>query len=295
MSTSKRLSEVFNTAERITLDKNSKLIFFSDIHRGDNSWADEFARNRTIFYHALHYYLDEGYTYIEVGDGDELSKNDNFDRIRNAHQEIFALMKAFYDNGRLYMLFGNHDIARRDPSIVQKSLFSYWNGEDNQQKVLFEGIRVHEGLVLRDRDTGKEIFIVHGHQGDFMNDTLGLVSQLLLRKLWRPLQLYGFQDPTRAATNNEMRIKVEEKIIDWIITNQQPTLCGHTHRPNLPVNGGPPYFNTGSCVHPRWITGIEIINHQIMLVRWMVNSDKLGILRVERDILAGPRKLGDFF
>jgi predicted phosphodiesterase len=193
------------------------------------------------------------------------------------------------------MLFGNHDIARRDPSIVKKSLYRYMNGEDNQQKALFDGIRVHEGLVLKDHDTGREIFVVHGHQGDFMNDTLGWISQFLLRKLRHPLQLYGFQDPTRAATNNTMRIKVEEKLIDWIVENQQPTLCGHTHHPNLPLNGGPPYFNTGSCVHPRWITGIEIINHEIMLVRWMVHSDKLGVLRIERNILAGPRKLGHFF
>lgn len=129
---------------------------------------------------------------------------------------------------------------------------------------------------------------------DFHNDTPGWISQFLLRKLWRPLQFYGFQDRTRAATNNEMRINVEEKIVDWIIDNQQPTLCGHTHRPNLPVNGGPPCFNTGNWVHPRWITGIEIVNHEIILVRWKVISDKLGVLRVERDILVGPRKLRDF-
>ena len=39
MSTSKRLTEVFESAHEIPFDDSGKFVFFSDIHRGDNSWA----------------------------------------------------------------------------------------------------------------------------------------------------------------------------------------------------------------------------------------------------------------
>jgi UDP-2,3-diacylglucosamine pyrophosphatase LpxH len=35
-------------------------------------------------------------------------------------------------------------------------------------------------------------------------------------------------------------------------------ICGHTHRSVFPNSGEAPYYNTGSGVHPRCITGIEI-------------------------------------
>ena len=72
MSTFKRLTEVFDSAREITFDDSDKIIFFSDCHRGDGSWSDEFDDNQDIFFHALNYYFKQGYTYIEVGDGEEL-------------------------------------------------------------------------------------------------------------------------------------------------------------------------------------------------------------------------------
>ncbi len=72
MSSSKRLTEVFESSEKIKLDDTSRFILFSDCHRGDNSWADDFAHNQNIYFHALTRYYDEGFTYIEIGDGDEL-------------------------------------------------------------------------------------------------------------------------------------------------------------------------------------------------------------------------------
>jgi len=78
MSTSKRLTEVFKSAEEILFDDSSKFIFFSDCHRGDNSWSDDFADNQNLFFHALNYYYNKGFTYIEIGDGDELWENKIF-------------------------------------------------------------------------------------------------------------------------------------------------------------------------------------------------------------------------
>ena len=63
----------------------------------------------------------------------------------------------------------------------------------------------------------------------------------------------------------------------------------------FPSLNGPPYFNVGSCVHPRCITGIEIKDGLIGLVKWFVNTRDDGGLFIDRKELEEPRKLQDFF
>ena len=74
----KRLTEAYNNAEIEYFDNNSKFIFFSDCHRGDCTPSDEFTKNQNIFLFALEFYFNNGYTYVELGDGDELWENRNF-------------------------------------------------------------------------------------------------------------------------------------------------------------------------------------------------------------------------
>ena len=112
--------------------------------------------------------------------------------------------------------------------------------------------------------------------------------------IWKPLQSFGVKDPTSPAKNFKKRIKVEEKIIEWVKTNKEVVICGHTHRPVFPENCETSYFNTGSCVHPRCITGIEIQNGEIILIKWWITVRDTGTLYVEREILMGPKKLQSF-
>ena len=46
MSSSNRITRAYQTARRITYNDDSKFIIFSDVHRGDNSYADDFASNK---------------------------------------------------------------------------------------------------------------------------------------------------------------------------------------------------------------------------------------------------------
>jgi hypothetical protein len=72
-------------------------------------------------------------------------------------------------------------------------------------------------------------------------------------------------------------------------------IAGHNHRPAFSEVGESLYFNDGSCVHPRCITGIEICEGNIMLVKWSLRASQAGYLKTEREILAGPRKISDYF
>ncbi|NND88133.1 MAG: serine/threonine protein phosphatase, partial [Flavobacteriaceae bacterium] len=102
MSSYRRISNAYLKAKRIPFNDSSKFVIFSDCHRGDSSFADEFANNRNIYFHALKHYYSEGYTYCELGDGDELWENREFSSIHEAHKNVFDLLKLFYQEERLH-------------------------------------------------------------------------------------------------------------------------------------------------------------------------------------------------
>ncbi|MFT7350008.1 MAG: putative phosphodiesterase, partial [Candidatus Paceibacteria bacterium] len=78
----------------------------------------------------------------------------------------------------------------------------------------------------------------------------------------------------------------------WILCNgEQMTIVGHTHRPRFPSPGEIPFFNDGSCVHPRSITGIEIEDGAISLIKWHIATKTDGTLQIVRVLLEGPQKL----
>ncbi len=295
MSSVKRLSRAYQNAKTISFDDTSKFILFSDCHRGDNSFADDFANNRNIYFHALSHYFKEGFDYCELGDGDELWENMSFEPIFEAHKNVFKLLRKFHLEKRLHMIWGNHDMVYKDKAYVDKHLSSYFEPIDDTDKELFEGITYNEAIILKHSKTQQEIFLTHGHQADWWNYTFWRWGRFLVRVLWKPLQVWGIADPTSPAKNYKELIKLERRIKRWILQNKLLiTIVGHTHRPRFPEPGDIPFFNDGSCVHPRSITGLEIENGQISLIKWQIDTTSDGILKVVKILLEGPQKLVDY-
>ena len=295
MSSSKRLSRAYQQAKIISFNERDKFILFSDCHRGDNSFADDFANNRNIYFHALKHYFNEGFHYIEIGDGDELWENLTFKSVFEAHKNVYMLIKEFYINHRFHSIWGNHDMAYKNLNFVRKNLWSYFEPITGKNEDLFKDIQIHEGIILKHSETGQEIFLTHGHQADWWNYTFWKWSRFLVRVLWKPLNVMGIADPTSPAKNYKELIKIERRTKTWISNkNNLLTIVGHTHRPRFPEPGEIPYFNDGSCVHPRSITGIEIENGNISLIKWQIDTNDDGILQIVKVILEGPRKLRDY-
>lgn len=295
MSSQKRISRAYQTARRVSFDDNSKFIIFSDCHRGDNSFADDFANNRNIYFHALDHYFSAGFTYCELGDGDEMWENIEFKSIFEAHKNVFELMRQFFEEGRLYRLVGNHDMVYQNERFVEKNMYQYFNKVTGNEEPLFPGIKFTEGLILEHQDSGQELFMMHGHQADWMNYRGWKFNRFMVRALWRQLQIFGIGDPTSPAKNYKELIKVERRTKKWITDNKNIfTITGHTHRPRFPEPGDIAYFNDGSCVHPRSITGLEIENGEITLIKWQISTTKDGTLKVIRKLLEGPQKLKDY-
>ncbi len=277
----RRLSGVFDNAAHLSLASDSRLFFFADCHRGNNGRADAFAPNKQLFLSALKHYYEHGFTYVEVGDGDELWKNKGLQVIKEGHQAVFEWLHRFHAEERLHLILGNHELRTPDKNRAK------------------DGIPVHEGIILQLGDALRPILIAHGHQVDFKSDHLASISRFLVRRVWGNLQRLGIGTTTPAEElfAEQKRIikgamrwikanqnKIETKLLRWVNDTGNALICGHTHRAVLAPNIMPHYFNPGSCIVPGQITGLEIEHGAISLVRW--TNAPYGKLRRQR--LRGP-------
>jgi len=286
------LDKAYRSAPRLAADERSKIVLMSDCHRGFGSWADDFAKNQLTTLAALKHYFYQDYTYIELGDGDELWENKSFPEITAVHSDIFALLARFYRAHRLYMVFGNHDQEKANkPGLLD----AYENVSRKATLPLFPGITVCPGIRLQYGPENRELFLVHGHQPDFFNSSLWRLSRFLVRYFWKPLEMIGYKNPTSAAKNNKVKEKIERHLTGWAVKNNTPLIAGHTHRPVFPEPGEGLYFNDGSCVHPWSITAIEIASGEISLVRWGQKTKEDGTVYIGKNIIGGPRRIGDYF
>jgi UDP-2,3-diacylglucosamine pyrophosphatase LpxH len=279
----------------LPLADETKIVIISDLHRGLGDWADDLQHNAQIYLYALNYYLGGDFTYIELGDGDELYENKSFSDIVRAHGDIFDLLNAFYKRRRFYYLVGNHNSQISNRRWLRRSLIE----ARSHIADLFNGLEdeeIEESLKL-----GSKIFLFHGHQGDPINDSFAWLGRTLVRYLWRPLQNNaGFKDPTSPAQNFRKRNRIEDKIFKWAQKNKLMVIAGHTHCPMFCSlskqhrlagrQAKPKYFNCGSGVHPSCVTCLEIEDMEITLVKWEITSDPIsGQLKVVRVPLDGCR------
>lgn len=295
--TNEILNRAFKNAKNVNINKDSKIIFFSDLHKGDNSYADDFRYNMTVHEHALQDYFKKEFTYIEIGDGVELWENKSFAPIYHAYKESFELLKLFQQKERLFLLWGNHDMEFRDPIFVEKLRNQFFLPKNLAEKNILFNLKYYESLLLNIEDTDHKIFILHGHQADYMNYVHWKFNRFFVRYFWKYMQKwFGISDPTSPAKNYSGLIKVEKKLNKWIVkNNNQMIICGHTHRPRFPDPGDIPHFNDGSCVHPNSIIGIEIVNLKISLIKWYeIRNTKTNKNEIKKVILEGPTDLGKF-
>jgi len=283
---------------RLTLTPGMKLVCMSDMHRGDGSGADDFAQNSLIYRCALEHYLENGFTYVELGDAEELWENDNFDQIYITHTSVYELLTKFHDPDRVktrYLkVWGNHDL--------------YWKDNEAVYRTLFPGIEVHEGIVLNNT-----ILLIHGHQADpKCSGEIAAVSRFFVHNFWPDLQRCGVKDPTRAALNPGLCNEVDKRLHEWANRNDQgiaAIIAGHTHRAvfenlslterryleskvktdGVKIKNQPDgsYYNTGSCVHSLCITGIEITFENgpcLRLIKWGQATEG-NALTIQRTVL----------
>lgn len=290
---SKKLDKLFKESKRLVIDDTTKLVIMSDCHRGAGDNYDNFVKNQNIFKAALRYYYMRDFTYIELGDGDEMWEVDDYKEIVEMHLDVFKQLKKFHGLDRLIMIYGNHDIIKKRPSVLEKYFYKYYDKETKQYKTLLDGLIVYESLILKYKDF--DIFLTHGHQVDFFNSNLWYLSRFLVRNIWRNFEHVGVKDPTNEAKNYGVTKNTEKKLKVWSDKNNKILIAGHTHRPIFPKVGQSLYFNDGSCIHPNGITCLEIEKGNITLVKWEFKVNKDGLTSVERKVIEGNESIIKFF
>lgn len=285
MSFYSRISHAFNNAPVLPLSRQSRYAVISDCHRGRGNSNDNFLKNQNLYFTALSHYYERGFTYIELGDGDELWENRKMSQIVEIHSNVFWLLSLFRRQGRLYMVYGNHDMEKKKAGFGNLLLGSCLCREKQCIQPLFEDLPFYEGIILENPFRDLQLFLTHGHQADFFNSVCWKLTRFLVRYLWEPLEHFGMLDPTSAAKNYVHKDRIEQRLSRYAMDTKRPLITGHTHRPRLDPQA-PYYINTGSCVHPRCITCLEIICGKMILVKWTLSVRQDKTLYVAREILS---------
>lgn len=284
MTSGSRISKAFVGAPRLPLNTSSHYVIFSDCHRGTGNANDNFLINEHIYLAALKYYFSKNFTYVELGDGDELWENSSMDSIKKNHPDSFGMLARFYENNRFFAVYGNHDIAKNNSKFCKKHFHTYYCHRALCERPLFPNIQFYSGIILEDENKKSDIYLTHGHQASSLNSTFWPLSCFLVRYVWKPLELLGIPDPTSAAKNNSLKKRTEQHLTSWVKKHNHILITGHTHRA-MTGSSEVPFFNTGSCVSPGGITCIEIRDRCIKLVKWSLGTKENLELFVEREVL----------
>ena len=220
----KALNKAYQQAELLDVPiDDMKWVVFSDHHRGVRDGADDFLACEATYMKALQYYYQKGYTLLLLGDVEEFWEN-TFKRVINSYRAVLDLEKQFFDQQRLYRIWGNHDDNWRFQGAISKHLG--W---------LFPNLVAFESLRLDIKKGGQslgELFFVHGHQGTLASERWAVVSKFFVRYFWRTYQRIFKQALSTPSKSVKLRSEHDHAMYDWSKDRCGTVLiCGHTHQP----------------------------------------------------------------
>ena len=245
----------------LTIKENSRIIVFSDHHRGAKNGADDFMKAEASYLAALDHYFQHKFQLISLGDSEELWEN-TLASVKKNNSLTFEAEKKFILQDRFFKIFGNHDL--------------YWDNSPmatQQLKTIYgKKLRVFEGVIL---ETGKRnnedinpaiasdrkkkaaslpipfldkssnannealpiancpltIFLTHGHQGDASSDG-NWFSKFFVSNIWAPLQSYLRINFNTPAYDEDLKTAHNLIMYEWSAKYKNLVLItGHTHQP----------------------------------------------------------------
>jgi len=288
----------------ISIEPSDKFIIFSDQHKGAKDGSDDFSFSEKNYLTALKYYNEQNFTFISLGDCEELWENTVLS-VKKHNSSSFELEKLFLKRKALIKVFGNHDLYWDNDPLAPAMLQSIYN----------EVVKIYEGVILKVKVNSQSlsIFLTHGHQGDQQSDG-NWFSKWFVSTIWAPLQMYLELNLNTPAYDVVLKSKHNQFMYEWVAPLKNLLLItGHTHQPvflsltylerlfgrlfkakqennlteieaieaEIKKRGvkehsltnflayQPTYFNTGCCCFSDGdITGIEIENGYLRLIKW---------------------------
>jgi hypothetical protein len=292
--------------------ESARVIVFSDQHKGQRDGADDFRRCERAYNAALGYYFAKGYTLMALGDVEELWECRPKDVIAN-YGYTLALEANFHRDGRYLRFFGNHDDQWESPRSVMKFLDEFYPGLEVKEGARFRVRKGdadigtiflahgHQGTTMSDKYKWISRFVVRNVwrpvQRLLKKPSTTPATDFILREK-HDLAMYGWAEE-------------QEKTVLIVGHTHRPVFSGITHHAQLErqlstatgeraaelraelewvkaQDGGIPgtsealgaavkpcYFNSGCCSFGDGdITGLEIVDGKIQLVRWPDDDGK---------------------
>lgn len=296
----------------ISLDaQHGKVIVFSDQHKGAKDGADDFMLCEPNYLAALDYYDEKKFLFISLGDNDELWEN-RWPAVKKNNTRSFDKEKKFVRRNAFIKIFGNHDLAWNtdlDTGIemqkiygqkvkvyegvllsmtIEKREFSIFMTHGHQGDAQSDGnwfskffiahiwaplqayLKVnpntpaynttkktmHNRIMYEWSAKQKNTFLVTGHTHQPVFESLTQLERLY----WRLEEAQKEKD-----SDGIDKIKKEIEIVEPKFTSVSADYLAMK----------PTYFNSGCCCFSDGdITGIEIENGFIRLIKWQTDSGK---------------------
>lgn len=302
---SSALDRCYEQAERISLDASDlRLVIFSDHHRGVRDGADDFLPCETTYRTALEHYDKLGYQLCLLGDVEEFWENSIF-RVLNAYKDLVTLEGRFHQRQALWRIWGNHDDEWRIFSVLDKhlgrllprlraheALVVQFEGLEIQRDILL--VHGHQGTLDSDRFAWfSRVFVryVWRNIQRLFRIPLNTPSRDLPKRTEHDRAMFTWASsndcilisghthrPIFMSSSHMDRLKKEIEESDKELEKEAleakmeevRQLDGES--PELDMDR-PLYFNTGCCSFSDGdITGIELAEHEIRLIKWTGES-----------------------
>jgi predicted phosphodiesterase len=256
----KALSELFRNIKEVpgkkgvvlSLRENSRIIIFSDQHRGAKNGADDFMKAETAYLAALDHYFENKFQFISLGDAEELWEN-TLNQVKKNNTITFESEKRFILKDKFFKVFGNHDLYWDNSPIAAQQLKAIYG----KKLRVFEGIIIEKdnkedhtrkkktnnpfSIFKIKPDTDNEIlpiancpltiFLTHGHQGDASSDG-NWFSKFFVANIWAPLQSYLRINFNTPAYDEDLKTAHNLIMYEWSAKYKSLVLItGHTHQP----------------------------------------------------------------
>jgi hypothetical protein len=290
---------------------HKNFIIFSDQHKGTKNGADDFANCEPNYLQALEYYHNNNYCLVSLGDCEELWENKILG-VKKHNTLSFEAEKKFSSIGAFVKIYGNHDtywkndpfaflflkriygqeIKIYDGLLLLKKVdgkeisiflthghqgdgqsdgnkFSAWFVSNiwaplqsylelNPNTPAYEDAlkTIHNSMMYEWSAQHEDMLLITGH-----THQPAFTSMTHLERLYKKLLIARNRKAENEISEIETEIqkrKMEYKEVSADYLNLKPT-----------------YFNSGCCCYSDGdITGIEIRQNEIMLVKWKQNAGK---------------------
>jgi len=291
--------------------ETGRFIIFSDQHKGAKDGADDFMQCEPNYLAALDYYNEKKFCFISLGDNEELWEN-RWPAVKKNNAASFEKEKKFIERNAFVKVFGNHDLfwntdpfAAMEMEKIYGQKIKIYEGvvlkTNVSERTLFIFLtHGHQGDSQSDGNWLSKFFVaniwaplqaylkINPNTPAYNNvkktlhnrimyewsakqkDTLliaGHTHQPLFGSLTHLERLY--RQLLRAQKSNDIT-QVEE--IKTEIVRREPQFTSVS--PDY-LKMKPGYFNSGCCCFSDGdITGIEIENGFIRLIKWEINNGK---------------------